>query len=80
MKLISSLLSVGQALQVKLVGVERHDEATKVVLQQLCLGKVMVGHVIKRESDSVHLILYDTTLDSDVNINALLEKNIMELS
>ena len=64
----------------KLVGVERHDEATKVVLQQLCLGKVMVGHVIKRESDSVYLILYDTTLDSDVNINALLEKNIKELS
>ena len=64
----------------KLVGEERHDEATKVVLQQLCLGKVMVGHVIKRESDSVYLILYDTTLDSDVNINALLEKNIMELS
>ena len=64
----------------KLVGVERHDEATKVVLQQLCLGKVMVGHVIKRESDSVYLILYDTTLDSDININVMLEKNIKELS
>ena len=62
------------------MGVERHDEATKVVLQQLCLGKVMVGHVIKRESDSVYLILYDTTLDSDVNINVMLEKNIKELS
>ena len=64
----------------KLVGVERHDEATKVVLQQLCLGKVMVGHVIKRETDSVNLILYDTTLESDVNINIVLEKNIKELS
>ena len=60
----------------KLVGVERHDEATKVVLQQLCLGKVMVGHVIKRESDSVYLILYDTTLETDVNINI----NLKELS
>ena len=58
------------------MGVERHDEATKVVLQQLCLGKVMVGHVIKRESDSVYLILYDTTLETDVNINI----NLKELS
>ena len=64
----------------KLVGVERQDEATKVVLQQWCLGKVMVSHVIKRESDSVDLILYDTTQESDVNINVLLEKNIKELS
>ena len=64
----------------KLVGVEGHNEAAKVVLQQLCLGKVMVGHVIKRETDSVNLILYDTTLESDVNINIVLEKNIKELS
>ena len=64
----------------KLVGVESHNEATKVVLQQLCLGKVMVGHVIKREKDSVYLILYDTALDSDININVLIEKNIKELS
>ena len=65
----------------KLVGVERNNkEATKVVLQQLCLDKVMVGHVIKREMDSVSLILYDTTLESDVNINVLLEKTLKELS
>ena len=64
----------------KLVGVERQDEATKVVLQQMCLGKVMVGHVIKRERDSVYLILYDTTLDSDININVMVEKKIKELS
>ena len=64
----------------KLVGVERHTEATKLVLEQLCLGKVMVGHVIKRERDSVYLILYDTTLDSDININVMVEKKIKELS
>ena len=64
----------------KLVGVVTHNEATKVVLQQLCLGKVMVGHVIKREMDSVYLILYDTTLESDVNINVMIEKNLKELS
>ena len=64
-----SLIFVCQALRVKLVGVERNNkEAAKVVLQQLCLGKVMVGHVIKREIDSVSLVLYDTTLESDVNI------------
>ena len=71
-----------QALQVKLLGVERHNEATKVILQQLCLGKVVVGHVIKREMDSVYLILYDTSLECDVNINinVMLEKNLKELS
>ena len=66
----------------KLLGVERHNEATKVILQQLCLGKVVVGHVIKREMDSVYLILYDTSLECDVNINinVMLEKNLKELS
>ena len=62
------------------MGVERHDEVVKVVLQRMCLDKVMVGHVIKREMDAVFIILYDTTLDSDVNINVMLEKNIKELS
>ena len=60
----------------KLVGVERNDETTKVVLRRWCCGKVMVGHVIKREMDSVYLILYDTTLEADVNINI----NLKELS
>ena len=69
-------MCVLQALQVKLVGVERNDETTKVVLRRMCLGKAMVGHVIKREVDSVHLILYDTTLETDVNINI----NLKELS
>ena len=62
------------------MGVERHDEVVKVVLQRMCLDKVMVVHVIKREMDAVFIILYDTTLDSDVNINVMLEKNIKELS
>ena len=64
-----------KALKVQLEGIDRCDEVTNYLLGQLCLQRSLVGHVSRREGETVYLILYDSSQGLNANINAVLEEN-----
>ncbi|CAN7937454.1 unnamed protein product [Ixodes hexagonus] len=52
------------------------DKQAGELLAELVVGKCLVAEVINRE-DPITVILYDTTTEKDINLNALLSKHLL---